>query len=173
MSDPFIGEIKMFAGNYAPSGWAFCDGSLLSISANSALFSLLGTIYGGDGKTNFALPDLRGRAPMHFGAGPGLSSRTIGTKSGTETVTLTTSQIASHNHTLMGGQDVANTQNPTGNVLAQDSNANFYNPNPGNTVQLNAASISSTGGNQLHENMQSFLVIPYIIALQGIYPSRS
>jgi microcystin-dependent protein len=173
MSDPFIGEIKMFAGNFAPRGWAFCDGSLLPISANTALFSLLGTTYGGDGKSTFALPDLRGRAPMHFGAGPGLTNRKIGEKSGTETVTLTTAEIPSHNHTLMGSQDVASSQDPAANVLAQDSKTNFYNPNPGNTVQMNAASLSPNGGNQPHENMQPFLAINYIIALQGTFPPRS
>jgi len=172
MSEPFIGEIKMFAGNFAPRSWAFCDGSLQPIASNTALFSLLGTIYGGDGKTTFALPDLRGRAPMHFGRGPGLSDRPIGSKGGAEVVTLTTSETPHHNHRLMGSQDVASSQDPAGNVLAQDSNTNFYNPNPGNTVQMNAVSLSPTGGDQSHENMQPFLVINYIIALQGLFPSR-
>lgn len=173
MSDQFVGEIKMFAGNFAPRGWALCQGQLMPISSNTALFSLLGTMYGGDGRVTFALPDLQGRGPMNFGQGPGLSFREQGEIGGEETVTLIASEMPFHNHLLMGSQDTASSQDPGANVLAQDTNANFYNPNPGNAVQMNQLSISETGGNEPHQNMQPYLVINYIIALTGIFPSRN
>jgi len=167
--DPFIGQIMMFGGNFAPRGWALCDGSLLPISQNQALFSILGTTYGGDGKTNFALPDLRGRAPIHAGSGPGLSPRKLGQKGGVEQVTLTTSQIPSHSHTLQGRSDAAGSDDPSGRSLGK---SNIYARQAADTAMA-ASSITATGGGQPHENMQPFLGINFIIALVGVYPSRS
>jgi microcystin-dependent protein len=180
MSEPFIGEIRMFAGNFAPSGWALCDGQLLAISQNQALFSLLGTIYGGDGRTTFGLPELRGRAPMHEGTGPGLSPRVIGQKLGAETETLTVNQLPTHSHAIAVGQatgNAADTSDPTGNSLAL---ADVYHSGvPASVVDMHADSLSvtgttsGTGSSQPHENMAPFLVVNFIIALTGIYPSRS
>ena len=175
--DPFIGTVIMFAGNFAPRGWAFCDGQLLSISSNSALFSILGTTYGGDGRTTFGLPDLRGRAPVHAGSGPGLTTRSLGTKSGAEAVTLTEAQIASHNHNMGVANAIGTTDAPAGNVLARprvagaDPPVNAYTT-PQNE-QLKADAITMTGGGQSHANMPPFLVINFIIALVGIFPSRN
>jgi len=171
MSEPFAGEIRMFAGNFAPRGWAFCDGQLLAVSQNDALFSLLGTIYGGDGRTTFALPELRGRLPMHAGVGPGLSSRRLGTKSGSEKVTVTLNQMASHGHAMQGSKGNGTDANPKDNVLAGSSVLEpYYNGSP--TTQMASASVSSVGGAQSHTNVMPFLCIHFIIALFGIYPSR-
>ncbi len=174
MSEPFVGEIKIFAGNFAPRGWAFCDGQLLAVSQNDALFSLLGTIYGGDGKTTFALPDLRGRAPVHMGTGPGLSARKIGQKTGAEKVTLTLNQIPGHNHPLQASNNPATNNVPTGEVLANTDTLNFYtnNTSPAVVQALSPAAIANTGGSQSHNNMMPSLAINFIIALFGIYPSR-
>ena len=184
-ADPFIGEIIMFGGNFAPRGWALCDGQLLSISSNSALFSILGTTYGGDGRTTFGLPDLRGRVPMHAGNGPGLSSRPLGQRSGVEIVTLTTNQIPAHNHTAtttstLRATSANGTVNaPAGNILANDGNDRIYNDSVAPDVSLSTAAIESTtsvadtGGNQAHTNVQPYLVVNFIIALQGTFPSRN
>ncbi len=183
--DPFIGQIMMFGGNFAPRGWALCNGQLLSIAANSALFSILGTTYGGDGRTTFALPDLRGRVPISPGHGPGLSSYYAGQKGGVESVTLNTTQIPSHNHTATGkvatggDNDVKDTS--AGNLLASEARGgsdvlDIYNNGPGtgfmadNSVQV---TVGNTGGNLSHENRPPFLAVNYIIALQGVFPSRS
>ena len=174
MPDPFIGQIQPFGFNFAPRGWAKCDGQLLAISSNTALFSLLGTIYGGDGRTTFALPDLRGRVGLHAGNGPGLSNRVIGEKSGAETVTLNTQQMPSHNHTVGCTNQLGNQGAPEGQVMsAEDTNAAdiYHDGAPDKT--MNAAAISDTGGNQAHNNMQPYQVINYIIALQGTFPSRN
>lgn len=171
MSEPFIGEIRMFAGNFAPRGWAFCDGQSLSIAQYSALFSLLGTIYGGDGRTDFRLPDLRGRAPIHQGQGPGLTNRLIGSRGGTETVTLTTAQIPAHTHELQASASRATSKDPTGKMPASTRKAS-YNLGIGDLSE-SAMETDNTGGNQPHNNMQPFLPVQYIIALIGIYPSRS
>ena len=177
MADPFLGEIIMFGGNFAPRGWALCDGQRLPISQNSALFSLLGTTYGGDGRTDFALPDLRGRVPMHAGTGPGLSSRALGAKGGVENVTLTVSQIPTHNHTITVpiSEETADQNSPSGNYLAEPENDPIYHDTaatgPGNT--LGGAIASNTGGGQDHDNMQPWLTVNFIIALQGVFPSRS
>jgi len=187
MDNPFIGGIVLFAGNFAPRGWAFCDGQLLPINSNQALFSILGTTYGGDGRTTFALPDLRGRAAIHAGTGPGLSTRRLGQRSGTETVVLTETQIPSHTHTATtSGGDVSitvgggkgSTADPNGNYLA-DTGTAIYKSAAG-TGSLGgvgkttvAVTNTNTGGSQPHNNMQPYLAIHYIIALQGIYPSRS
>ncbi|HKJ79892.1 MAG TPA: tail fiber protein [Prolixibacteraceae bacterium] len=169
MSDPFVGEIRMFAGNFAPRSWAFCDGQLLAVSQNDALFSLLGTIYGGDGRTTFGLPDLRGRIPVHAGTGPGLSPRSLGDKFGTENQTLTLNELPSHNHNLKASNSVGNSK--SGPQFAAGTNARIYkNSDP--TLNLNAASIVNAGGSQSHSNLMPTQCIHFIIALFGIYPSR-
>lgn len=172
MSEPFVGEIRMFAGNFAPRGWAFCDGQLLAVSQNDALFSLLGTIYGGDGRTTFGLPDLRGRIPIHAGTGPGLSNRRLGAKSGSEAVTLTVNQLPSHTHSMQATTNSSTTASPTNNVLAKTATFDaFTSDTP--TINLNTASISSVGGSRSHTNLMPALCINFIIALTGIYPSRN
>ncbi|WP_375551758.1 phage tail protein [Rhodophyticola porphyridii] len=168
--EPLIGQIMLFAGNFAPRNWAFCDGQLLAISSNSALFSILGTTYGGDGRTSFGLPDLRGRVPMHAGTGPGLSPRQIGQRVGVETVTLNTSEMPSHNHEMGVVNAPADNDRPSGDLLAR---ASIYSAVTTPVVALNPASISNAGGSLPHENMQPTLCINYIIALQGIFPSRN
>ncbi|MCB1057054.1 MAG: phage tail protein [Acidobacteria bacterium] len=171
MSEPFVGEIRMFAGNFAPRGWAFCDGQLLAVSQNDALFSLLGTIYGGDGRTTFGLPDLRGRIPIHAGHGPGLSERRLGAKGGEEKVTLTVNQMPSHGHPMKASADTALDIAPQGKVLAESTVASMY-INDIQSVSLNPESISKVGGSRSHTNLMPFLCIHFIIALVGIYPSR-
>lgn len=171
MSDPFIGEIRMFAGNFAPRSWAMCDGQLLLISQNDTLFSLFGTIYGGDGRTTFGLPDLRGRVPIHYGSGPGLTPRSIGQKSGVENVSLNTNEMPSHDHPLQASTDIADQTAPAGNVTAQPSAADLYfAADP--TVPMNANAVTRTGGSQQHTNVMPFLCVTFIVALFGIYPSR-
>lgn len=171
MSEPFVGEIRMFAGNFAPRGWAFCDGQLLAVSQNDALFSLLGTIYGGDGRTTFGLPDLRGRIPIHAGHGPGLSERRLGSKGGSEKVTLTVNQLPSHGHPMQASQDGATSPNPQGAVLSEALTTTPYIQDV-QTVNMNADSITNVGGSRSHTNLMPFLCVHFIIALFGIYPSR-
>lgn len=177
MAEPFIGEIRMFAGNFAPRGWAFCNGQLLPISQHSALFSILGTTYGGDGQTTFALPDLRGRAPMHWGDGPGLTLRRLGESGGSEKVTLTTSEMPAHNHQLSASSAHGDTPAPEGalNATAVDIAQQPLNVYHGGTPNATMApqAIRSAGGGQPHNNMQPFLCVSFIIALEGLYPSRS
>ena len=175
MSEPFVGEIRMFAGNFAPRGWAFCDGQLLATSQNDALFSLLGTIYGGDGRTTFGLPDLRGRIPIHAGTGPGLSPRRLGAKAGAEKVTLTVNELPSHTHDLVASNQAGNQQSPTGQTMARVSAGDLYKTASTVTTQPQMATdaLSNTGGSRSHTNLQPFLCINFIIALFGIYPSRS
>ena len=170
MSEPFVGEIRMFAGNFAPRGWAFCDGQLLAVSQNDALFSLLGTIYGGDGRTTFGLPDLRGRIPIHAGTGPGLSPRRLGSKGGAEEVTLTVNQLPSHGHPFQGTNAPATSRDPIGNSPAEalfDAYVEDLSPAP-----LAASAVSNVGGSRSHTNLMPFLCVHFIIALVGIYPSR-
>jgi microcystin-dependent protein len=167
--EPFLAQIIMFGGNFAPRGWAFCDGQLLAISSNTALFSLLGTTYGGDGRTTFALPDLRGRVSMHPGNGPGLSSRRLGEKGGTEHNTLTVNQLPPHNHALAAKEE-ANAADPSGSFIA-GTGSNAFGTTADKT--MNAATIGSTGGGQAVTNIQPFECVNYIIALQGIFPSRN
>lgn len=171
MSEPFVGEVRMFAGNFAPRGWAFCDGQLLAVSQNDALFSLLGTIYGGDGRTTFGLPDLRGRIPIHPGTGPGLSPRRLGAKGGAEKVTLTVNQLPSHSHHLQVSTNNGPEPNPQGNVLAGSTLVEAYaDEQP--LVNMASSSITNVGGSQSHTNLMPYLCIHFIIALVGIYPSR-
>ena len=168
MSEPFVGEIRMFAGNFAPRGWAFCDGQLLAVSQNDALFSLLGTIYGGDGRTTFGLPDLRGRFPMHASG-----THRLGNKSGLEKVTLTAQQLPSHSHSLRYNSDRADSASPINNVLATSASGDRqYVKNDPTVTPMNNNAISSTGGSQSHNNLPPFLCVHFIIALFGIYPSR-
>ncbi len=167
--EPLLGTIIMFAGNFAPRGWAFCQGQLLPISQNTALFSLLGTTYGGDGRTTFGLPDLRGRVPLGEGAGPGLTPRTLGQKGGAESVTLTTAQMPSHAHALQANREDQTSKDPLNNYL---SKIEIYT-NAAPDTALGTQSITTTGGSQPHENMQPFLGINFIIALEGVFPSRS
>jgi len=170
MSEPFVGEIRMFAGNFAPRGWAFCDGQLLAVSQNDALFSLLGTIYGGDGRTTFGLPDLRGRLPIHAGHGPGLSERRLGSKAGAEKVTLTVNQMPSHGHPMQASTQAAADALPENKVLAQ-SDAPFYGVETP-FAPMSSESLTHTGGSRSHTNLMPFLCIHFIISLVGIYPSR-
>lgn len=161
----------MFAGNFAPRGWAFCDGQLLAVSQNDALFSLLGTIYGGDGRTTFGLPDLRGRIPIHAGQGPGLSNRRLGAKAGAEKVTLTVNQTPSHSHTLQASTAAADSGDPTGRVTAQATVADIY-ASVDATSAMSPTALTNIGGSRSHTNLQPYLCINFIIALFGIYPSR-
>ena len=172
MSEPYVGEIRMFAGNFAPQGWALCDGNLLAVSGNDALFSLLGTTYGGDGRTTFGLPDLRGRLPMHHGSGPGLSTRNLGTKLGSEDTTLTAANLPSHGHTQRATDEAADTKNPSGALFATLGTELLYRTD-GTDTQFSDATGSNTGGGQSHDNVMPFLCVNFIIALVGIYPSRN
>lgn len=169
--DPFIGEIRPFAGNYAPRDWAFCAGQLLQIAEYTALFSIITTTYGGDGMTNFALPDLRGRAVMHQGTGAGLTPRTINEITGTSTVTLIESEMPSHTHAPQA-RNIANQKVTEGNVWGSVSpfSPSIYSPTP--NTSMNPQAISPTGGTQSHNNMQPYLGLNFIIALDGVYPSK-
>ncbi|MGY4396801.1 microcystin-dependent protein [Sphingomonas sp. UYAg733] len=180
MSQPFVGEIRMFGGNFAPAGWAHCDGSLQPISENETLFQLIGTTYGGDGQETFALPDLRGRLPIHQGAGSGLSNYVIGESAGTESVTLTLNQIPAHSHTLAASTTPATLPSPTnavpGTVNPTASSYSMYVvPGTSTLVQapMAATSISPQGGSQPHENRMPALAVTYIISLFGVFPSQN
>lgn len=167
MAQPYIGEIRMFGGNFAPQGWMFCSGQLVPISEYEALFTLVGTTYGGDGQTNFALPDLRSRVPVHFGNG-----FILGQAGGSETVTLLGSQIPSHSHVPQANSGNGTTTDPTNNFWAAQPALMQYSPAASENVSLPATAIGSSGGNQPHDNMIPFLGIDYIIATEGIYPSQ-
>jgi len=182
MADPFLGQIMLFAGNFAPRGWATCDGQLLSISTNTALFSILGTTYGGNGTTTFALPDLRGRVALHQGTGPGLSQYVPGEAAGVENVTLTQGTMPAHNHAATvtinpAASPLSASDDPTNGVPAGGSGQNVYAGAPDGTTKMNAgmatAVVAPAGGNQPHENRQPFLCMTYCIAVQGIFPSRN
>jgi microcystin-dependent protein len=177
MGQPYVGEIRMFGGNFAPAGWQFCNGALLPISENEVLFQLIGTTYGGDGQETFAVPDLQGRVAVHMGQGGGLSNYVIGQQGGTETVTLTTQQIPSHNHLVMASAVAGTVSTPTNAVLANGSatNTNVY-LNPGNwtaPIALNAGTVAGAGGSQPHENMGPYLVVNFIISLFGVFPTQT
>lgn len=170
MAQPYVGEIRMFAGNFAPAGWMFCDGQILPISENETLFQLIGTTYGGDGESTFALPNLQSRIPLHMGTGPDGTTYQLAEMAGTEQETLTVQQIPNHTHPLTASTNVANQQAPAGAVLAQSTVADiFIQDSPDG--QLAANSVGPTGGSQPHENTQPFLCINYIISLFGIFPS--
>ena len=171
--EPFIGQIVLFGGNFAPRGWATCDGQLLAIASHSALFSILGTTYGGDGRTTFGLPDLRGRSAIHAGHGPGLSQRNLGQRVGEESVTLTTGQMPAHQHNVacQAGQGTLGT--PAGNFMAGDRSGADDVYSAASDATMNAQVIASSGGNAAHDNMQPSLAVNYIIALDGVFPSRS
>ena len=174
MADPFVAEIRIFPFNFAPKGWARCDGQLLPISQNTALFSLLGTTYGGDGKSTFALPDLQGRTPMHPGQGPGLSLHDLGETGGTETVTLLQSEIPNHPHSMRANTDIADVQTPSdARSIARSQNANAYRAPSGQpVVQLDPGALAPAGGDQPHNNLQPYLTLYFNIALQGVFPPR-
>ena len=173
MSLPFIGEIRMFGGSFAPVGWNFCDGSLLPISQNDALFNLIGTTYGGDGQSTFAVPDLRGRVPIHQGQGPGITqSYLIGELAGVENVTLITQTIPSHNHNFVTSTAAATATNPNGNIMAASPTIASYVIDVAGPT-LTPGAISMVGGNQPHENMMPYLCINFIISLNGVFPSQS
>ncbi|HWZ42551.1 MAG TPA: tail fiber protein [Candidatus Saccharimonadales bacterium] len=175
MSNPFLAEVRIFTGNFAPKGWALCDGQLMPISQNTALFSLLGTTYGGDGKSNFALPNLQGCAPMQAGQGPGLSLRDLGETAGEQTVTLLQTEMPAHSHSAQASS-ASNQLTPVSNAWAsgQKGFGNVYAAsNPSTNVAMNAAGTSIAGGNQPHNNMPPFLGLTFIIALQGVFPARS
>ena len=175
MSEPFIAEIRIFAGNFAPRGWAFCDGQLLPISQNTALFSLIGTTYGGDGRSTTALPDLQGRIPMHPGRGPGLTSRRLGQRGGVENVSLTEAQMPSHNHALRASSAETNEDGQTSpaSAVPGEPRAFIYTTNTSSDLfDMNTEVLEQTGGSQPLYNIQPFLVMNFIIALQGLYPSR-
>jgi len=171
MSEPFVAEIRIFAGNFAPRSWAFCDGQLLPVSQNTALFSLIGTTYGGDGRSTTALPNMQGRAPMHPGRGPGLTSRRLGQRGGTQTVTLTEAQMPNHTHTMRAAEDPADLQAPASNRAMTRSSVDAYTT-AANTVQMADQMLTDSGGSQAHNNIQPLLAMNFIIALQGLYPSR-
>ena len=172
MADPFVAEIRIFPFNFAPKGWAWCDGQLLPLSQNTALFSLLGTTYGGDGKSNFALPDLQGRAPMHPGQGPGLSLHDLGETGGSETVTLLESEIPSHSHGLMAANIPPDSSFPDGNYLSTIDRGLGYLASGGALVQLDPNAAAPAGGDQPHNNMMPYLTFYFCIALQGVFPPR-
>jgi microcystin-dependent protein len=170
MSEPFLAEVRIVGFNFAPRGWAFCDGQILPINQNQSLYSLLGTTYGGDGRTTFALPDLRGRTPIHVGASDGTHHR-LGQKSGEETHTLSVNEMPQHRHVAQASSTVGNTPVPASNVLA-DSPLQLY-ANPGNLVSLAPGTVTNVGGSQAHDNMQPYLALNFCIALQGLFPSRN
>lgn len=170
-SEPFIGQIQFFPYNFTPRNWSFCNGQLLPISQHTALFSLIGTIYGGDGRTTVALPNMQGRSPVHAGRGPGLTSRRMGERGGTEQVTLTSLQIPAHNHSLRATNNRGNQTNPGAHTLAKDGRDKTYSNTAPNTL-MHSSAITSTGGGQAHNNMPPFLAVNCNIALQGTYPSR-
>lgn len=173
MQDPFIAGIVLFAGNFAPRNWAFCNGQILSIAQNTALFSLVGTTYGGNGTTTFALPDLRGRVPIHPGQGPGLSSYTLGQLSGTETRTLLTTNMPAHNHSLNAVSEGGDASAPAGALLANTGALDKEYKTTGTIVAMNSQAIGVNGGSQPFSIVQPYLCINYIIALFGIFPSRN
>ena len=171
--DPFVAEIRIFPFNFAPKGWAFCDGQILPLSQNTALFSLLGTTYGGDGKSNFALPNMQGNAPMHPGQGPGLSLHDLGETGGSETVSLLESEIPSHSHQLRADSDPADQPVPNANrSLARSTNGFAWNPTF-TPALMSGNAIAPAGGDQPHNNMQPYLTLNFCIALQGVYPPRT
>jgi len=172
MSNPYVGEIRMFGGNFAPAGWMFCQGQLLPISENETLFNLIGTTYGGDGQSTFALPNLQSRVPIHSGTAPSGTTYTLAEMSGTETVTLTTQQMPVHTHAMIGSLDVGGSSSPANTILAQSPNIKaYFEAVPNQSLAANA--VAPVGGSQPHENVQPYLCISFIISLFGIFPQPS
>jgi microcystin-dependent protein len=172
VAQPYVGEIRMFGGNFPPNGWAFCNGATMAISENETLFQLIGTTYGGDGESTFNLPDLQGRVPIHQGTGPDGQTYIVGEKAGVETVTLTLQQIPNHNHAFIGTGNPGTTTNPPNNIVAQNSGNTIYIEDQA-FVPLAPQSLLPEGGSQPHENIQPFLCVAFIISLFGIFPSQS
>lgn len=172
MSNPYVGEIRMFGGNFAPAGWMFCDGQLLPISENETLFQLIGTTYGGDGQETFALPDLRGRIPIHQGTASSGNTFTLAESAGVESETLTTAQIPIHTHPFLAFNSIANSPNPGNNLLGLSSQVNMFFGDPP-TINMNAGAITPVGGSQPHDNMMPYLCISFIISLFGIFPNQN
>lgn len=173
MSEPFLAEVRIVGFNFAPRGWAFCDGQILPINQNQSLYSLLGTTYGGDGRTSFALPDLRGRTPIHVGRSDGGQEHPLGQKSGEETHTLAVNEIPQHQHTFRATNDASTADTPASSlVLGGQAGLNFYAPFASGSP-MGAGSIANTGGSQAHDNMQPYLAVNFCIALQGLFPSRN
>jgi len=170
MSEPFLAEIRIVGFNFAPRGWAFCDGQILPINQNQSLYSLLGTTYGGDGRTSFALPDLRGRTPIHVGASNG-TSHSLGQKSGAETHTLSAAEMPQHDHTLQASANPGTSPIPTGQLLGRSTNQAYHEA--ANLTAMHPQSVANVGGGQAHENMQPWLAVNFCIALQGLFPSRN
>ena len=171
MADPFVAEIRIFPFNFAPRGWAWCDGQLMPLSQNTALFSLLGTTYGGNGKSNFALPDIQGRAVMHPGQGPGLSLHDLGETGGSETVTLLESEIPAHSHAMNASQADGTERSPAGQLLATGIGISQYQT-PASQTALSPSAVAPAGGDQPHNNLQPYLTFYFCIALQGVFPPR-
>jgi len=175
VSNPFVAEIRIFAGNFAPTGWALCNGQLMPISQNTALFSLLGTTYGGDGKSTFALPNLQGSAPMQAGQGPGLTLRSLGEVGGEQSVTLLQTEMPAHSHGVQAATSGGGLPGPANNVWASGLRGHpgaYANSSPATNVQMNPFAVSLTGGNLPHNNMPPYLCLTFIIALQGVFPAR-
>ena len=174
MAQPYVGEIRMFAGNFNPVGWEFCNGQLLPISENEVLYQIIGTMYGGDGQENFALPNLQSRIPMHFGNGPDGVNYPISQMAGVESVTLTTQQIPVHNHVMVATANPGQQTNPANNVLASQSPVLVYKPTAvAPTLPMNAQSLTPAGGSQPHDNMHPYLCINFIISLFGLFPNQT
>lgn len=172
MADPFVAEIRIFPFNFAPRGWARCDGQLLPLSQNTALFSLLGTTYGGNGQSNFALPNLQGRAPMHPGQGPGLSLHDLGETGGSETVTLLESEMPVHSHALLASNEIGEDRQAVGEAMARSTGGALYGPVPASPVALASAAVPPAGGGVPHNNLMPYLTFYFCIALQGVFPPR-
>ena len=172
MADPFVAEIRIFPFTFAPKGWAFCNGQLLPLSQNTALFSLLGTTYGGNGSSNFALPDLQGCAAMQPGQGPGLSPRSLGDTGGSDTVTLLPSEIPVHTHALLASNEIGEDRKAAGEAMARSSGGALYGPVPASPVAMAAEAVAPAGGDQPHNNLMPYLALNFCIALQGVFPPR-
>ena len=171
MSEPFLAEVRIVGFNFAPRGWAFCDGQILPINQNQSLYSLLGTTYGGDGRTSFALPDMRGRTPIHVGNSNGGATHTLGQKSGEETHTLAANEMPQHSHTPIGSSETVNAQDPAGNWVGSNAGAPYHSI--GTAVNMAPGTLANAGAGQAHENMQPWLALNFCIALQGLFPSRN
>ena len=171
--DPFVAEIRIFPFNFAPTHWAFCDGQTIPLQQNTALYALLGTVYGGDGKSTFALPNMQGSAPMHWGQGPGLSDHSIGEAYGTETVTLLQSEIPAHVHAVQASIEYSESKSPDNKAFATSSNGNIFSPGNGlQQVTMSPSTLSTEGGSLPHNNMMPYLTLNFCIALEGVFPQR-